>query len=121
MSYARRLWFNRLGAAILDYKIVPTREGRRCCALHNETGTRNQPSTMGNMLANTRTSETQLDTALKLLVDPVTGSPALNKDPAWVVLMHANDVILFGPESGVDQFITRTKREHQIGSQSKNE
>ena len=40
-----------------------------------------------------------------MLLDPVTGSLALNEEPALVVLSHVGDVLIFGSDSDIDKFI----------------
>ena len=52
---------------------------------------------------------------------PVTGSPELNKEPALVVLMHADGVLIFELELEIDRFVTRLTNEYHIRSQPNKE
>ena len=121
LNDAPRLWWNRLDQSLRSYGLRPTRADRCCYVLYSDASTRKsyisseatlaQPapaiweatlqSEVANTLKATLQSNSQerpldIDGALELLLDPITGSQSKGKTVDGILTIYVDDAFFFG-------------------------
>ena len=61
-----------------------------------------------------------LDTILEQLMDPVSGSQSQGRQIEGTVLMHVDDLLIFGTKKFRAWFISKLEEDYQFGSTSEN-
>ena len=124
MNDAPRKWWNRLDASLRKYKLSPTRADRCCYVMYEEDSSAS--AGLGNPRASQVSEARQysgdiLEETLDYLLDPVTGSKAKGRKVTGIVLLHVDDLLVFGTEAFRKELGLRVRKEYQIGSQVDNE
>ena len=64
---------------------------------------------------------TLLEVAMEHLVDPVTGSPSVNKKVVGILCLHVDDLFMAGNKEFRERVIDRLRKDFQVGSGDKND
>jgi len=122
MNDAPRRWFNRLDAVFQKLGLIPTRADRCCYAYYTPRKTAKGDSYRMPSMCKGKVNLDDLDPRiLDLLLDPVTGSQAVQKDVTLILLLHVDDVLVFGLPADIDWFLKEIQQSFRIGTQSRNE
>ncbi len=145
LNDAPRLWWNRLDASLRSYGLVPTRADGCCYVLYSSSTARvAQPASSvweakwfgrapskSSMRSSVRSGESaksslgppsfDLDGALELLSDPITGSPAHGRKVEGVVTIHVDDSLLCGTAQFTKKVLDALRRDFKVGSEDKND
>ena len=64
---------------------------------------------------------TLLEVAMEHLVDPVTGSPSVNKKVVGILCLHVDDLFMAGNKEFRERVIDRLRKDFQVGSEDIND
>ena len=71
--------------------------------------------------ANDKSRPLDIDGALELLLDPISGSKARNKVVEGIVTIHVDDCFMCGTNKFMEAVVARLRKDFQVGSEDKND
>ena len=109
--------------------MVPTRADRCCYVLYRHDPTPPRKTTDKTKVMPYGTDQTiaqkdisdhmTMDDMLDYLLDPVTGSPAVNKTVEGIVCLHVDDLFFTGSKYFHEQVISHIRKGFEVGSEDK--
>ena len=145
LNDAPRLWFNKLDKKLTSYGLVPTRADRCCYVLYSEKKKAHfqsdevidcSPEHLGpsiweanlssafralDIKSQSQAKDLDIDGALELLLDPITGSKAHGKTVEGIVTIHVDDCFMCGTDKFMRDVVGKLRKDFQVGSEDKND
>ena len=143
LNDAPRLWWNKLDKALRSYGLVPTRADRCCYVLYSDKKharfaeplvepepvvweanseylTEDSPD-FTLSVAQPSQGNPDVEKALDLLLDPITGSPAKGRKVEGIVNIHVDDACMTGSSVLKLKVIASLRRDFKVGSEDLND
>ena len=112
LNDAPRRWWNVIDGALLHYGMTPTRADR-CCYVYYSSKEKSEHPLKSVPF-------TSMADAVDYLTDPVSGSPAVNKNVHGVLCLHVDDLFMAGDDKFMADIYKRIVNEFAVGSEDLN-